>query len=669
MYIQTCVPGHTFRIIPPNLSMTDYTAIPIDSSKQEIRLLCIKPYDPSCMLDFVTCKLITACLDLPNRPQYGAVSYTWDNPFRTPQMTVSEALECPRLPPATIILSGSAMIVTGNLEAFLRHLRANSDSQSEILIWVDALCINQSDDEEKSGQLPLMRRIYAGAENVRIWLGPGDQYTDEAIDFMNDTGALAVRLGVLSYKEADLMELMTSTGGSEQHVEIRAAIREMQDSLGYERYPIEAIKTLYSRWWWFRTWTVQELCLARKAVFICGTRNIPVERLIGAHLFGTAYLWSITASFDVEKLMKDPQLLMKLQKLLNTVPDARPGIMMGMYRRYQNRINSEVPPLRLIQVLVRTHARSSPKADLGATNPRDRVYGLLGLAEDAIELDLKVDYGSSIEDVYIDTALKLLMHRDTDILALAQKQGRKLSLPSWVPDWSGHIMDPCGECILDGFFRACGDTQASVVSYERRSDGCHVLGLEGLKICVIKETGSTWKPKMENWKFDWDEFQFLLKDVEEFCAKSKKVQPDKYEDAVVRTLCFDQERVGSVRRRAGTLDSSVMLNGYRLARNAVHNRLAIGEYVGIADFTNFQITLGDLFSRRPFLSDTEDVGLAPADAKDGDVICIFKGAIVPFTLRPKLDGTYELLGEAYVYGAMDGELMVGMPSFETFNLI
>lgn len=68
--------------------------------------------------------------------------------------------------------------------------------------------------------------------------------------------------------------------------------------------------------------------------------------------------------------------------------------------------------------------------------------------------------------------------------------------------------------------------------------------------------------------------------------------------------------------------------------------------------------MNEIHSRRLFLSDKGYVGLAPDDAQTGDVVCILFGALVPFVLREKVGRRqYQLIGEAYVYGIMDGEFL------------
>src|SRR5699024_9944047 len=83
---------------------------------------------------------------------YGALSYVWGIDVK----------------PQSIMLDGCTFPVTSNLHAALINLR---DHQIDRVLWVDAISINQDDQDEKSKQIPLMRTIYAQAAHVIVWLG------------------------------------------------------------------------------------------------------------------------------------------------------------------------------------------------------------------------------------------------------------------------------------------------------------------------------------------------------------------------------------------------------------------------------------------------------------------------------------------------------------------
>jgi hypothetical protein len=83
--------------------------------------------------------------------EYDALSYMWGDPT----------------PTDTLLLSNRALRISNNLATALRHLRY---TEKPLMIWVDAICINQEDIGERSSQVSLMRRIYTSANTVRVWI-------------------------------------------------------------------------------------------------------------------------------------------------------------------------------------------------------------------------------------------------------------------------------------------------------------------------------------------------------------------------------------------------------------------------------------------------------------------------------------------------------------------
>lgn len=111
---------------------------------KQIRLLEILP-----CLSFdglVTCKLRT--VDLEHQPEFYALSYVWGNPGDTKKVKINTHV----------------VPVTKNLASFLSHVQNSSSTQ--IKFWIDAVCINQEDTEEKSWQIQMMGDIYQRAKCV-----------------------------------------------------------------------------------------------------------------------------------------------------------------------------------------------------------------------------------------------------------------------------------------------------------------------------------------------------------------------------------------------------------------------------------------------------------------------------------------------------------------------
>jgi hypothetical protein len=133
-------------------------------AKNEIRVLRIAPNDdPS---SIVCCYI--EHISLNNPPPYGALSYCWGDANVTEQ----------------IRLNNSDKLATANLVAALRQLRADGLET----LWVDALCINQDDPDERASQVQLMKYTFEEATQVVVWVGLEDDASNKAQDFMKQMG-------------------------------------------------------------------------------------------------------------------------------------------------------------------------------------------------------------------------------------------------------------------------------------------------------------------------------------------------------------------------------------------------------------------------------------------------------------------------------------------------
>ena len=96
-------------------------------------------------------------VSLDKEPSYEALSYAWASREGAHAITLSNA---------------SSLPLTENLARALRRLRKRDQVRD---LWIDQLCINQSDLEERSQQVSLMGQIYRQARNVLVWLGDFDE--------------------------------------------------------------------------------------------------------------------------------------------------------------------------------------------------------------------------------------------------------------------------------------------------------------------------------------------------------------------------------------------------------------------------------------------------------------------------------------------------------------
>lgn len=132
---------------------------------------------------------------------------------------------------------------------------------------------------------------------------------------------------------------------------------------------------------------------------------------------------------------------------------------------------------------------------LEASNKLDKVYALLGLATDTERLSLYPDYSKDVESAYQDTAIAILERvGDAGILSCSQYGSSKLSLPSWVPDWSVSILTPLSSIFSDErTYSASGDPK-SLLRITKASDGKPILKMAGMTVDQVKLTHRPWWP-------------------------------------------------------------------------------------------------------------------------------------------------------------------------------
>ncbi|KAK4044900.1 heterokaryon incompatibility protein-domain-containing protein, partial [Parachaetomium inaequale] len=221
-------------------------------SKDEIRLAVLRGCSDH--KEAISISLITSRWS-PSQ-QYEALSYAWGDQAIREWIWVDSAP--PRLCP-----------VTQNLHAALQHLRRRD---SDRVLWIDALCIDQANLEEKEQQVGRMDRIYQAARNVCVWLGPGTHESDSAM--------------------AAVPRLLGSIWNPSSHA--------------YGGYDWELFARLLQRDWFSRRWVVQEIALAKEATVLCGNKEVSWDDFSDViSLYGSrqADAWSSTsASADARGL-------------------------------------------------------------------------------------------------------------------------------------------------------------------------------------------------------------------------------------------------------------------------------------------------------------------------------------------------------------------------------
>jgi Heterokaryon incompatibility protein (HET) len=292
-----------------------YKNIPLTESKS-IRLLRLHAGSGD---DLLEGNLIIA----EYHERYEALSYTWGDHDQESFIRILSEGNAHKMP------------ITPNLKAALRQLR---DPEKFRLLWIDALCINQRSEEEKSLQVPKMAGIYTRAFNVCIWLGEEYQSSDLAVSFIKR---------ILNLDDFD---------------------RLVRDENSDKEWA--ALFDLMRRPWFTRRWVVQEIALARVATVHCGRQIVPWRE------FRDAVSLFVSRYSDLKKLFQG-------SKRYNHHPDYLGDITaLGANRLCQQASNvfrradegGTQAPLMSLEALV------SNLSAFEATEPRDVIYSVLALA-------------------------------------------------------------------------------------------------------------------------------------------------------------------------------------------------------------------------------------------------------------------------------------------------
>ena len=307
------------------------------------------------------------------------------------------------------------------------------------------------------------------------------------------------------------------------------------------------------------------------------------------------------------------------------------------------------------------HARNCESA-----NPRDKVYSILGLTGDTAN-EIVIDYSLPVSTVAIQAFRKQASRsKSLDALIWSQNPSRQESIPSWAPNLcSPFSIRPSRLKGKNSSLYAAGGSVQRKERYAFLEDGI-TLSVKGATIfdsikdispmtstsrnledAELNRVVSMWKPLVFEWLGTMEVDQ-------------------KYERFMSALTCDRDIRSRRLPKRAAGLDWGTY---FRVSHLSVGVRTEF-EYLALAvrrstfeGTTNGQTELSawlklcaeSIGGRRIIMTSGKRVGLVPAESQPWDVVCLL-GLDVPFILR-KIDvDTYIMIGEAYIHGAMDGEI-------------
>ncbi|KAH6686330.1 heterokaryon incompatibility protein-domain-containing protein [Plectosphaerella plurivora] len=574
---------------------------------------------PGAFRDQIVCS--TESVLFSSRPTYETLSYVWGDPSTT----------------TDIMIDGSRRSVTQTLHEALQRLRLPDRHRR---LWIDQLCIDQANQTVKSQQVDCMHDIYRNCAHNNIWFGeiPSEADAGFTVQIVADVFDLLTRLDP---------DHPSNAGKAFPYDQPWDPVLDTPVRFG--QVILAMMGSTIARWkgvqWWHRVWTVQEARMPRTS----------------------SILWSdLTVSF-------------------NTI--TRCAIYMRMSRRFNEKFNMAFHLGHLANEfrapLFRLHCHEPPTDAVSgplfrwrsrlATDPRDKIFALMAVFQDDLPfLSLPFcDYSLSVQELYMLVTFDLIK-RHEGLLVLCGRRGEPhgtSGLPSWVVDWVApeeyeqHTLDYFGHRERYEFFTVAGGRHFEPTFIPGKDSEVSALQLRGLEVdriavlgpvnCVsnrkqtqigplayveqIRATVLAWQRVFETW--------FLAQPAVQSYLGQDFMTPW---EAFCRTMTSDLVH-----------DVTRGLTGRTEAKDALDVELFLD---GSLDGSENLIPgcVGNMArSQAFFITEKGYIGIGPPETRIGDEVWALFCGNVPMVLRPREEGKdgFVLVGDAYVQGIMDGEVV------------
>ncbi|KAL8649751.1 MAG: hypothetical protein Q9210_004213 [Variospora velana] len=624
--------------------------------------------------DPLVCSLTV--VDIENTLPYEALSYVWGRDL------ACRPLWC----------DGGLLQIRPNLDTALRFLRLPSHARR---LWVDAICIDQGNVDERTRQVQYMRLVYKYAARTIVWLGLKSPGIDEVFRLAQV---------IAEIKDADRESNGAVSQPAKVHLPELDIITEIFEA---NTEAVHRLTDFFNRDYFVRIWCVQEVVVSRWCVAKCEDLEIDFMVLLSTIINVNMRRTSMFAGRPLEfwnmiYMLKQPgrsnlprvsghavegsvgsleNLLIGTRDFLAT--DARDKIfsLLG--------ISDEglMPVLALSKVMHADRnslsARFLHHAQRGLTSVAQRVNNLGPGIDLARNQALKADYNQGVVEVY--RAFTRFMMRKSprmlDILSHVQHLDNPLSdsYPSWVPKWfqprSASLIGGIG-CFLAGlcdghfpYFALLHDSPLSGKSI--RPD---ILSLDGYQIDRVKSVSQLMNiGVLEELPIEasWDHLvgtpfstsfhtyrngemlqMAFCKSLAAGCLGAALHQgfqlSHSHPNSNHRTHFTRQSHSDAAAYVMSRLDPSAFSYPGALAslREAASSGSLSGYVRAVQAFS---------YNRKVYLTQNGFLGIGPSLMNEGDEICVLFGGRVPFALR-RMPDHHVLIGETYIY---DEDIMWG----------
>ena len=593
---------------------------PLDVQKKEIRLLHILSgsdidEDPECE---VSVRLID------ERP-YMAISYVWGDPDDF----------------CHVFLNGYRVKVTRSAHTVLKHIRRHG---MVCTWWIDALCINQADTQERNNQVRLMKDIYSVSAMTCLWLAD---------------------LGKADAKAYHVLKKMAQC--ADHTIWNRDWTPGPERAVTLDQW--KCLESFFTNPFWRRVWIVHECALGAQRSKITahlGILTLSYRELILVE----AYVQRFGSPVVKDDWLPDDEFQAPFRTSLLTIAMRAFNVAVYWWHFGDNPF-SDLQAGQLTAVSI----------DLQATDPRDRIYGLLSLYP--VELDIQPRYENTVEQVYFDAMFEFLRHGPS--LKLLMLCGNKQFqpngvVPSWVVDWRNRPAINRRRRLWSNSFFASGGLSAPI----RRADlrlavrVCRLFRVDSHTSVSLQpprslDTGVI--PRIINMLAHCS--QIYSKTATALANNAPAYTTARLEADFRRTLFLDvAHNFADTGWRRLTTNATLPCKASRVFNqlgamlttgpdtDAVQRIFESSDSV-VLEMEFWRKELKDkLKEHKLYINPSRKLCVLPEETQEGDEVVVICGACVPFVLRPVLTDagpSYRLVGAAYVHDMMDGEAVMDSP--------
>ncbi|KAM0324733.1 hypothetical protein ACHAPQ_008231 [Fusarium lateritium] len=653
---------------------------------------------------------------------YNALSYTWG----TPRINMADEEQGTK---KSIVMNDQILDVQPNLYDALLELLVACEG---IPIWIDALCINQSDELERSAQVSVMNQIYGKAKRVIVWLGKPYPELEVGIKVAGRLGTDSVphilrMIGTQTWDFTYDMSLMPKLYGMEPLSE--------EEMIG--------LFNLFSCKWFTRVWVIQEVSLAEDVVVMCNRNFTPFD-CVGLtatflHYSGLILplMYGVPRDHPAFPLMlamniyqsERLQLLREWCKgeasmwsdVLSTIDFGA-----GLSHQYQN--SSSILMLRLL----------FSTFGFEATDPRDIIYGLGGILKHmaserglSVAAEFEPNYAIQAKDLFQHVSRNIIETTDSLVFLTMLRDAstrQTPDLPSWAMDYTAVMCNS----IHGPQFRSVGVFDASRYTPKVTTERHFIfqentLTAFGFPLGYVQNVAEEYEESFEG---RLDRMADLLLSMEPVYSHTNQTA----DEALMRVLIWDHdlanrpaqhvklERFGETmleqitmalkRKYAAETDksavedlvlSSIETMGYldevaarypssffptvkhvksvcvqmglikpQQDEDPVIKETKTSETPSSEKAIPPRNVLGSMwYGHRPFLTDTGYLGAGYVSIEAGDELWIVSGSPAPMVLRKTgaLDKEFIIVGEAYVHGIMNGETVTDDVEWKEIRMV